>query len=262
MLKNWYRQAYYSYKGLFGWLSWQGWLSSIVFRPALNMAIYAFVGRFALKPEAVAPLIAGLAAYQMPFVVLGGVANCVTRDRMFGTLQFTYVSRGSRAVTYFCKAVFHFPNALVALATGLVSAWAFLHLDYAQTDWPAFLVSIFVIALSSTGAALCIGNFGIIINDWSTAYGSFVGAMLALTGVIIPVASLPSFLWPVSRVLPFTHGLAAYRAAFVGAGLPAISGDLITELAIGAVYAGVGLVMYRWMEREAKRRGILDTPGG
>jgi ABC-2 type transport system permease protein len=195
-------------------------------------------------------------------VVLGGIANCVTRDRMFGTLQFTYVSRGSRAATYFSKGVMHFPNALVVVVVGLISAWTFLGLGFERTDWPALVISILVIALSSTGAALLIGNFGIIINDWSTAYGAFVGAMLALTGVIIPVDSLPAFLRPLSQALPFTHGLAAFRSAFAGGSLPSIGNNLLLELAIGAVYAAVGLVMYRWMEQEAKRRGILDTPGG
>ncbi len=74
-MRNWFRQAYYSYRGLFGWLNWPAYISTIVFRPALNMAIYALVGRFALKPETAGPLIVGLAAYQMPFVLLGGITN-------------------------------------------------------------------------------------------------------------------------------------------------------------------------------------------
>lgn len=260
-MKNLYRQAIYSYRGLFGWLSWQGYISAIVFRPALNMAIYALVGRFALKPEAAGPIIVGLAAYQMPYVVFGGIANCVTRDRMFGTLQFTYVSRGSRAVTYLSKGVMHFPNALLVVAIGLASASVFLGLSFSDANWPVLTVTSLVIALSSTAAALLIGNFGIIINDWSTAYGAFVGAMLALTGVIIPIASLPSFLSPISQILPFTHGLAAFRQAFSGGSLSAVGNNLLLELAIGAVYGITGYFMYRFMEREAKRRGILDAPG-
>ena len=179
-MKNLFRQSYYSYKGLFGWLTWPAYISTVVFRPALNMAIYTFVGKFVLRAD-IGSLVVGLAAYQMPFVLLGGITNCVQRDRGFGTLQFTYVSKGSRALTYFCKGVFHFPNALLVAAIVLVSARVFLGLDFGKVNWLGLVTVILVIALSSTAAALLIGNFGIIINDWATAYGAFAGGMLALT---------------------------------------------------------------------------------
>ena len=59
--------------------------------------------------------------------------------------------------------IFHFPNALLVVVIVLVSAWGFLGLSFAHANWLVLVVSILVIALSSTAAALLVGNFGIVI---------------------------------------------------------------------------------------------------
>ena len=261
MVLNWYRQAIYSYRGLFGWLSWQSYTSTVVFRPVLNMAIYALVGKFAINALAAQSYVVGMAAYQIPFILLGGITNCLARDRFFGTLPFLYASRGSRTVSYFCKGVFHYPNAILAVSIVLFAAWLFLGLDFSHLNWLSLVVSALIIAASGTAAGLFIGNFAIIINDWATAYGAFAGAMLALTGVVIPVSSLPGFVSIISQGLPLTHGLVAFRAAFAGESLATIGNNILLELLVGLCYAVVGVALFRFMEREAKRRGVLDSPG-
>jgi len=260
-MKNLYRQAYYSYKGLFGWLNWPAYLSTIIFRPSLNVAMIALVGKFALNPEAAGVFVINMTAYQIPFLVLAGITNCVTRDRFFGTLQFTYFSRGSRTVAYFSKSVFHLPNAFLVVAIVLFSSWLILGLDFGEVNWLTMIISILVITITSATAGLFIGNFAIIMSNWAMVYGVFSGMMLALNGVIIPVTSLPRILQPISQMLPLTHGLVAFRQAFEGASIMAVSNDLSLELLVGFVYAIAGLLLYRLMEREAKRRGTLGAPG-
>ncbi|MBA7673773.1 hypothetical protein ES703_81977 [subsurface metagenome] len=260
-MKNWYRQAYYSYKGLFGWLNWPAYISTIIFRPFLNVALIALVGKFALNPEAAEAFIINMTAYQIPFIVLAGITNCVTRDRFFGTLQFMYFSRGSRTVAYFSKSVFHLPNAFLVVTIVLFSAWLILGLDFGEVNWLSMVVSILVITISSATAGLFIGNFAIIMSNWAMVYGVFSGMMLALNGVVIPIASLPGFLQPISQILPLTHGLVAFRQAFTGASITFVSNNLLLELLVGFIYAITGLLLYRLMEREAKRRGTLGSPG-
>jgi ABC-2 type transport system permease protein len=258
---NFLRQAYFSYKGLFMWLNWPGYTSSMVFRPAFQIAIFALVGKFALNPETSQTYIIGMAAYQIPFVMLGGIVQCFTYERSFGTLSIIYASAGSRWANYFAKAVLHYPNGLIVIIMSLLASWSFLGLTFSNVGWLSLIVSILVIAASSATCALFIGNFAIITNDWSTVYGVFAGVQIALTGVIIPTASLPWFLPQFSQIIPLTHGLAAFRQAFEGAGIAAIGFDLLMELLTGIVYGALGFAMFRFMEREAKRRGVLDSSG-
>lgn len=256
---NLYRQAYYSYKGLFMWLNWPGYISTLVFRPVFNVFIFALVGKFALNPAAAQSYILGMAAFQIPFVVMGGVSQCFTYERSFGTLSFVYVSSGSRWTNYLSKGLFHYPNGLVVVTLSLLAGWVFLSLDFSQVNWLTLVITILIIGISSLALSLLIGNFSIIFEDWATVYGATHGVLIALTGVIIPVASLPWFLSEFSQILPLTHGLVAFRQAFTGSGLMAARNDLLFELLIGIVYGTLGFIFYKWMEKEAKQRGVLDT---
>ena len=81
------------------------------------------------------------------------------------------------------------------------------------------------------------------------------------SGVVIPTSSLPPVLSWVSQVIPVTHGLAAARASFAGAGLAEVGGLILTELLIGITYALVGAVLFRVVEAQAKRLGNLEQMG-
>ncbi len=80
-----------------------------------------------------------------------------------------------------------------------------------------------------------------------------------MTGVIIPISSLPAPLAVFSQVLPLTHGLVAFRSTFDGAGVAAILPSLLQELIVGLGYTVLGLVGYHVSEIIAKRRGLVET---
>ena len=49
-MTNFAIQAYLGYKGLYTWLNWHAFTSSVLLRPVLVLAMYFLVGRFA-SPE-------------------------------------------------------------------------------------------------------------------------------------------------------------------------------------------------------------------
>ena len=62
-MTNFATQVYLSYKGLFLWLNWPGYISNVFVRPVLVVAMFAFIGRFALDAEAAQGYIIGMAAF-------------------------------------------------------------------------------------------------------------------------------------------------------------------------------------------------------
>jgi ABC-2 type transport system permease protein len=82
---------------------------------------------------------------------------------------------------------------------------------------------------------------------------------LLFCGVNIPLESLPEWMQTVSQFLPFTHGLAAVRAAIDGAGLDQVGGLIATEFLIGMAYAIAAFFLFRWLERGAYRNATLDS---
>lgn len=260
-MRNFVIQAYYTYRGLFSWLPWPSYVTTIVLAPALTIVMFALVGRFAVGPAVVRPYMLGMIAQSIPFIMSGSVLQCFVHERQFATLSTVYASRGNRSVVFFSRQLFHIPNGFVIVIAGLFFSWLFMGLDFSHVSWLALTLTVLVISLSSCAAAAFLGNFSLVMTDWILLYRVFSGVLIVLTGVIIPVSSFPAPLGVLSQLLPLTHGLVAFRSAFDGAGLQAIASPLLEEAAVGLAYGLAGLAGYHVMEVIAKRRGVIDTAG-
>ena len=84
------------------------------------------------------------------------------------------------------------------------------------------------------------------------------GGLLIVSGANVPLDRLPEAVQRFRLVVPLTHGIEAARSVADGADLSAITGLLGKEVAIGAVYLTVGLVLVVLFEREGRRTGALD----
>ena len=65
-----------------------------------------------------------------------------------------------------------------------------------------------------------------------------------------------------AHVSPLTYTLEGMRAALIGGrGLTAVASDLLSLLLIGLVLVPLGLAVFGWAERRAKRLGLLKRSG-
>jgi ABC-2 type transport system permease protein len=63
----------------------------------------------------------------------------------------------------------------------------------------------------------------------------------------------------IGRCLPLTHGIMAARKIADGAALGDVGGLVWTEAGVGAAYAAAAYALFRLLERESRRRAVLDT---
>ena len=259
-MRNFVTQAYYSYRGLFSWLPWPSYISTVVLGPVFSIIMFVLVGRFALGPKVVQPYILGLVAQSIPFIISGGIMNCFGNERNGANLTTVYASRGNRTAVFFSRQLFHIPNGFAIVVAGLFFSWLLLDMDLSRVNWPVLTLTVLAITISSCAAAALFGNLTIVMNDWVLMYRIFAGVLIVLTGVIIPISSLPAPLAVVSHFLPLTHGLVAFRSAFGGADIQSLLGPLLGEFIVGLGYAILGVVVYHAAEVFAKRRGIVETP--
>ncbi|MEE8419262.1 MAG: ABC transporter permease [Dehalococcoidales bacterium] len=253
------RQAYYNYRGLFTWLDWPSYITTVVFGPVLSIIMFTLVGRFALGPAVVRPYVIGLVAQYIPFIISASILQVFVHEKQNATLSIVYSSRGSRAVIFFSRQLFHLPNGFVIVSAGLFFSWLLLGLDFAQVNWLILILAVLTITLSSSACAAFLGNFSIVYTDWILLYRTFAGVILVLTGVIIPISSLPPPLAALSQILPLTHGLVAFRAAFDGAAVQAVWPSLLGELTVGLGYAVLGVIGFQVAEIYAKKKGLVET---
>ena len=256
--KTWYRQALLSYKGLFLWLNWPGYISNIFVRPVLLVMMFSLTGKFARGEEAAQTFAIGMSAYGIANLLLGGIMQGFYYERAFATLSMLFASSGSRLQNYLCRGALHWPNALLSLAISLLGVRFILGIEFEGANWVAVSLAFVLITTSTLLFALTLGNLCIPIRDWQAPYGVTQIAFLTLSGAIIPRDDLPVGLRELGGLLPITHGLEAARAAFDGASLSGVSGDLLLEAAVGAGYAVVGYALFRVSEGYARRTGAYE----
>ncbi len=257
-LERLYTQSMLSYRGLFLWLNWPGYLSNILFRPILAVVMFGLTGRFARGDDAAEAFAIGITAYGVANLVLGAILQGFYYERAFATLGFLFASSGSRLQNFLCRGVLHWPNAILSVAASLFAAHYIIGIDFGGANWGAVALGFILISTTMIPFALFLGNFCIPIRDWQAPYGLTQIAFLALTGAIIPRDDLPDGIRELGGLLPITHGLEAVRAAFDGASLSAVSDDLLLEAAVGIAYAVAGYVLFRTFETYARRSGAYE----
>ena len=212
---NFFRQAYSTYKGLFYWLNWQGYISNVFLRPIMMVLTYAILGKFALSPDAARDYALGIGIYSMMFILVGGIAQSYTYDRHQGTIAFMFISTANRLSNYISRMVLHFPNALLVFVFGFATACLVVSIDFGQVNWLAFTIAVFVTAASLTAFGQAVGVITIAVRNWMNAFGLLLGIFIALTGIIVPLSVFPPVVREICKLLPMTNGLIATRLAWV-----------------------------------------------
>jgi ABC-2 type transport system permease protein len=84
------------------------------------------------------------------------------------------------------------------------------------------------------------------------------GIFVLACGITFPVLMLPGWAQAVASVLPPTYIVQDIRAVLLrGLGLADVAGDLAITVGLTAVFAVFAIVIFRALERSARRSGML-----
>jgi ABC-2 type transport system permease protein len=253
------RQARFTYKGLFGWLNWPAYISTIIFRPAFVVAIFGLTGSFARGEAASELYIVGMTAFAIPHILMGAVLQSFASERAFGTLGFLFASTGNRFQAYVTRGLLHYPNAMCTVASSVIFALVFLDTGFDGANWSLVVGTYLLMIATVLSFGLFLGNLAIAFRDWAVSFNIMQAVFMSLTGAVIPLAALPVGLRQIAECLPVTHGLQALRAAYDGAGVGAVQEELLVEAGVGLAYLVVGYLGFRLVEAYARRTGAYDT---
>ena len=255
---NFWVQAYSTYKGLFYWLNWISYITSIFITPAIFVISYSILGKFAMGPEAAQFYGLGITMSSTAAILISGITQAYTYDRDLGTISFFYASPANRLVNFLSRPVFHYPNGLLTFATGLTTLWLLVDIDFSLMNWASFIVALLVTAASIAAFAQFLSVFTIIIRDWINVMALTTGILLVFTGMMIPVDIFPAGLQGFANILPVTNGLSAIRDAFGGAVFADVYINILREALIGLAYLTLGFIGFSLFEQVAKRTGALE----
>jgi ABC-2 type transport system permease protein len=86
--------------------------------------------------------------------------------------------------------------------------------------------------------------------------------LLLVSGVYYPIAVLPDWMEPLAKISPATYVLEGMRATLLdGAPTTALGPFLMPIIILGALAVPLGIAIFGWAERYAKRTGRLKRAG-
>jgi ABC-2 type transport system permease protein len=247
-----------SYTALFNWARPSIYIPTLLGAPTFQILFFAALGSYAtgMDPEFFA---IGNAVQVCSMAGIYGMTMAVANERWFGTLPALMASPANRAALFGGRFIPFIVNGFLVSAYGFVLCWIFLGVRFDAATLGVMVLAMIVTAFSCSAIGAVQGGISLRLRDGLFGANLLVFLFLLFCGVNIPLEALPEWMQAVSQVLPFTHGLAAVRAAIDGATLAEVGGLIGTEFVIGLAYAVAAFFLFRWLERGSYRNATLDA---
>ena len=249
-------------------------LLSVLFWPILLPAAIVLMGRAysgSNDPEALRAfaeragtsevtgfVFVGYAMYMWLSAMLWGPGSALRTEQLRGSLEAVFLTPSSRLVPLFAPPVAALPAIVLDFAVMFPAMWLLFGVVLPLDAMLRAIVvaAIGIPALYAIGAlfaslVLRYGEIGPVVH---LTRGMFVLAC----GITFPIVMLPAWAQVGAALLPPTYTVADTRAVLLqGAGLGAVAADLVFVLALTVVIAALAAVVFRWLERSARRSGML-----
>jgi ABC-2 type transport system permease protein len=191
------------------------------------------------------------------------LTETVAWERWEGTIEYTFMAPLSRFVHLGGMGVFAVLYGVVraALLFGVVAF--FFNLDMPNANFVSALVLLAVASVSFIGIGMMTAVLPLISPEKGSQLGFIAqGLLLVVSGVYYSVSVLPAPMQWLSTVSPATYALEGIRRAILhGAPLGSLWGEMWPLIVIGVASVPLGLWIFRWGERYAKRHGKLKRSG-
>jgi len=217
----------------------------------------AAVSRFVLY------LLVGTITWRFLGLIFEQMGETIAWERWEGTIEYTFMAPVPRLthLAGMCGATL--VRALGFSVAILAAVALFVPVDLSQANVPAALALLATGAVAFVGLAIGSATFPLLWTEKGLQMAYIVQAVVLLvSGVYYPTSVLPAWMQALSVVSPATYVIRGMRAALLdGADLAAVWPELWPALVVGVVSIPLGLRLFVWAERYAKRTGRLKRSG-
>ncbi len=227
--------------------------------PVFNLAINALLFRDdpALRDYA----IVGGAMMSFLFSTIFNAGQILDQERYRGTLGNLFLAPCPR---YAWLGGMQLVALVEAIVTGLLTLLAgklLFGITFA-VNVPALCLALALFLPCLWAFSMIHGALGVAIRGANDLSNLLFPLIVLLGGVLYPVALLPYWLRIPARLLPFGYGIEAIHAALVrDADITELWRSLLPLAGFALVLPLLGIAAFTWLERLARRRGILELAG-
>jgi ABC-2 type transport system permease protein len=250
---------------------WHLELAFLIFNVASAMSVL-YIGEAQMQREAgsaearvdlVLYLGIGTVVWAYLRAVFSNVGEMVAWERWEGTIEYTMMAPISRLAHMLGVSLFSIVYGLARSALLLGVLALFFSVDLSNANLAGAAVILLVGSVSFLGFGIMAAVLPLLFPERGEEMTFVISSILLLvSGVYYPIAVLPDWMEPLATVSPATYVLEGMRAALLeGAPTSALGPSLVPTVVLGALTLPIGIAIFGWGERFAKRTGRLKRSG-
>jgi ABC-2 type transport system permease protein len=252
------RAAYLSLYQYFALYDPKAYVLTWIPRVLLETLFLALVAQFIGGRDLLLFTVIGFAGYRTLHTTVTFTSGSVTSELFTGTMPLLVGSPTDPTLILTGRNLawmFH------GVSTGVltVGVAAILGLPITFRSLVLALAALLIIELAAYALGLFVGSVLLRSPGLGNTVGNIVGfTLFAISGVTVPLASLPSGVQAVALAMPLSHGLLALREILGAGAVEVYVPLLVQETLIGGAYLALALVSFRLFLQAARSRGTLD----
>jgi ABC-2 type transport system permease protein len=190
-------------------------------------------------------------------VVLWNVGYSLRNEQMRGTLESNWLSPTWRFAYLLGASVPQLASMMMMLSLAGLEYALLFGVDFSGSLWLVLLVILASIP-AVYGLGFAFASLVITMKEANAFVFLVRGIVMVFCGVTYPLAIQPQWMQNVAQWLPQTYIIHAMRSAALSTdGFSGIAHDLQMILLFGAFWLTVGMALFAWMERRARRTGAI-----
>lgn len=199
-------------------------------------------------------VIVGYVIWNWSLFALGTMAWSIQTEAQVGTLEQVYLSPAGPIRILLARAVadaaLQFGVSILLLAILLLLTGRTVHVS------PIVTLPTITFLMGVYGLGFVLAALTLIFKQISGLINIFQYLLILLT--VVPVEALPGVLATWGALLPIVPSAGLLRQ-IMARGEPVAAMQALTAILNGLVYLIVGLLVYRWVDNQVRRRGLLGV---
>ena len=195
--------------------------------------------------------------------VFANIGEMVAWERWEGTIEYTMMAPISRLTHMLGVSLFSVFYGLARSALLLAVLALFFHVDLSGANIPGAVTLLLAGSVSFIGFGIMAATLPLLFPERGEEMTFVISSILLLvSGVYYPITVLPGWMQKIAAVSPATYVLEGMRATILeGQPTSALGGYLLPILLLGVLTVPLGVAVFAWAERYAKRTGRLKRSG-
>jgi len=195
--------------------------------------------------------------------VFANIGEMITWERWEGTIEYTMMAPISRWTHMLGVSLFSVLYGLIRSALLLGVLALFFDVDLSGANLGGSVLLLLAGSVSFIGFGIMAAVLPLLFPERGEEMTFVISSVLLLvSGVYYPVSVLPGWMEAMATVSPATYVLEGMRATILhGEATGTLGRFFLPILLLGAATLPIGLAIFSWAERFAKRTGRLKRSG-